>query len=365
MAASQRRADHHRVRPAGDGLGDVAAVAHATVGDDLHVLPGLEHVLGARGGHVGDRRRLGHADAQHTSRRARGAGPHAHQHPGSPRAHEVQTGAVARAPADHDGHRDLAGELLQVERLDDRRDVLGRDHRALDDQDVKPCLERDLVVVAHALGGQRRRDDDALGLDLLDPPADELGLERLAVDLLHLARGELRGEAGDALELLVRVLEARPDPFEVQDGEAAEPADDARGVGRDHAVHRRGQQRELEAVGPERPGDVDVVGIARAPGGHDGDVVEAVCTPRLLATADLYFHRAILGLEADEKTPLRGGAGRRFAQFAGRTTTRSEGSNALADDRKAGVLREPSTGSCGCARGAAARTPLAAGRSRR
>ena len=35
VGARERRADHHRVGAAGDRLGDVAAVAHAAVGDHL------------------------------------------------------------------------------------------------------------------------------------------------------------------------------------------------------------------------------------------------------------------------------------------------------------------------------------------
>src|SRR3712207_6857744 len=46
--------------------------------------------------------------------------------------------------------------------------------------------------------------------------------------------------------------------------------------------HGGGQQRELEAVVAELPRDVDVVGVARAPGRHDRDVVEAVCAAGLL-----------------------------------------------------------------------------------
>ena len=66
----------------------------------------------------------------------------------------------------------------------------------------------------------------------------------------------------------------------------------AGGLGRDDAVHRRGQHRQLELVGAELPGDVDVVGVARAPRGHDRDVVEAVGAAALLAASDLYFHRS-------------------------------------------------------------------------
>ena len=42
-----------------------------------------------------------------------------------------------------------------------RGDVLGRDHGALDDEDVEAGLERDLVVVGHPLRGQRPGGDRA------------------------------------------------------------------------------------------------------------------------------------------------------------------------------------------------------------
>src|SRR5213078_3488037 len=132
---------------------------------------------------------------------------------------------------------------------------------------------------------------------------------RRAVDLLHLARRDLLGQRGDALELLVGVLVAAEDALEVQDRETAELADDAGHARRDDAVHRRGQQRQLEAVVPQLPGDVDVVGVACAPGGHDRDVVEAVSAAGFLPAADLDLHFRILGLVADEKTPRRRGPG--------------------------------------------------------
>ena len=51
--------------------------------------------------------------------------------------------------------------------------------------------------------------------------------------------------------------------------------------------------------GPERPGDVDVVRVARAPRGHDRDVVEAVASATLLALADLDLHQWILETGGD------------------------------------------------------------------
>ena len=60
-----------------------------------------------------------------------------------------------------------------------------------------------------------------------------------------------------------------------------------RGARRADPVHRRGHHRQLELIGPELPGDIDVVGVAGAPRGHDRDVVEAVGLPTLLAAPDL------------------------------------------------------------------------------
>ena len=173
--------------------------------------------------------------------------------------------------------------------------MLAGDDGPLDHENVEARVERDLVVAQHALGRQRRGADDSLGLDLADPLGDQLLLDGLAVDLLHLARSELLGQRGDPLELLLGVLVAGEDPFEVEDPEAAEVPDDARRRRRDHPVHRAAEHRQLEAVVTELPGDVDVVGVAGAPRGHDRDVVEAVSAPCLLAAADLYFHFAILG----------------------------------------------------------------------
>jgi hypothetical protein len=63
--------------------------------------------------------------------------------------------------------------------------VLGRDHRALDNEDVEAGLDRHLVVLGDALRGQRAGRDRARLLDLLDALGDELGLDRLLVDPLH------------------------------------------------------------------------------------------------------------------------------------------------------------------------------------
>ncbi len=196
---------------------------------------------------------------------------------------------------------------------------------------------------ADALRRQRGGDDDALGLDLGDPLCDQLGNDGCVVDLLHLARGRLLGQLGDPLELLLGVLVAREDALEVEDRETAELADQAGRVRRDDAVHRRGKQREVEAIVAELPRDVDVVGVSRAPGRHDRDVVEAVCTAGLLPSADLNLHWRILGVGADKTTPSKRGREQRDPLFAGAGKSSFELSSGLCTPvaaRRRGLARD-------------------------
>ena len=72
---------------------------------------------------------------------------------------------IGGAAACDDRDRDLGDELLEVERLRFGRDVLSRDHGALDHEDVEAGLERDLVEVGRALRSERPGGDDARFLD--------------------------------------------------------------------------------------------------------------------------------------------------------------------------------------------------------
>ena len=77
-----------------------------------------------------------------------------------------------------------------------------------------------------------------LRLELTDPLLDEVGLHRLAVELLHPAGGLLGREPGDLLEDGLRVGVAGPEPLEVQHAEAAEPTELGGGGRRHDAVGR-------------------------------------------------------------------------------------------------------------------------------
>ena len=88
-------------------------------------------------------------------------------------------------------------------------------------------------------GRDRRARRDAGLLDLADALADQLGLDRLGVDLLHPRRGLVGVELGDLLEQRLGVLVAGPQALEVEHADAAEPADLDGGGRADDAVHGR------------------------------------------------------------------------------------------------------------------------------
>src|SRR5690606_23342996 len=126
---------------------------------------------------------------------------------------------------------------------------------------------------------------------LLDPLPDQLLLDGGRVDLLQAAGRGLRVEAADLVEQRRRVLVARPQALEVEHAEAAELADADRRGRRDDRVHGSGQERQLETVGVDLPGDRDLLRVPRTAAGDDRDVVAGVRPAAALAAPDLVLSR--------------------------------------------------------------------------
>ena len=197
VGACERRADHHRVGAAGDRLRDVAAVAHAAVGDHA----ARSRRSRACAASAPPRRRRSPSPA---GRRCRARRASCRSRPGrrrrARRPRRCASGAGPcgrrRSRRRRPGTGTSRDELLQVQRLGDRRETCSAETTVPWITRMSSAgLERDLVVLAHALRRERRGRDDALLLDLPDPLGDQLGLDRLAVDLLHLARGDARAAA--------------------------------------------------------------------------------------------------------------------------------------------------------------------------
>ena len=247
LGAGQRRADHQHVRAGGDRLGQLAAAAHAAVGDDRHVAAGLGEVRVARRRDVADGGHLRHADAEHLARRARGARADADEDRRGALVHQREGGlGVGRvADRDRDGH--VARELGERQR------VVARSRGGAP---TRPGTGR---------GTGRRRARRRTGRTGGRPPgvaataacepAAWISSSRRATRSSRIGcrvgLGEERldlvvGRGRDPLEDLVRVVVAGLDALEVEDREAAEPRERAGEPGVDDGVHRRRQDRDRQ-----------------------------------------------------------------------------------------------------------------------
>ena len=168
----------------------------------------------------------------------------------------MQRGLVVRAAPDDDGQLVVRDELLEVERLGPRGDVLRGNDGALDDEDVELRVQRDLVVSLHALRRQRGGRDDAAIFDLTDALVDQVFFDRLEVDLLHPVRRLGVGERGDLFIDRVGILVTGPETFEVEHGQPAELPDLDRRLRGDGSVHRGGEQGQRSRV--RRDGTIEI-----------------------------------------------------------------------------------------------------------
>ena len=107
--------------------------------------------------------------------------------------------------------------------------MLAGDHGALDHEHVEARLHGDLVVAQDTLRCQRGRHHHLLLLDFAYPLGDQLGLDGLPVDLLHLPGGLVLGQRRDPLELGLGILVACEDALEVQHRQPADPGQGFRG----------------------------------------------------------------------------------------------------------------------------------------
>ena len=111
---------------AGHSVGELAAAAHAAVGDDRHVAAALIEVVVARRGDVGDRGDLRHANAEDVSRRARSSWPDAHEDRGG--QHEAR--AVQHGLAEAESHIGVPRREQRDQRRPDEEHADGRAERS-------------------------------------------------------------------------------------------------------------------------------------------------------------------------------------------------------------------------------------------
>ena len=202
--------------PRRERLADVGADAHAAVGDDRDAHAASPHVLVTRGRDIGRGSHLRHADAEHASCRACGARTDADQDARDAGLHQLERRLVMDAVADDD--RDVAcpDQLLERELVVRLGRMPRGEHCALDDKDVGACLLNDLGALLGSRRDCRDRTRHAGSLDRVDALRDELGLDRLAIDLFEDGVDVRLVRLGDSLDDRRGVLVAGVDAVEVQ-----------------------------------------------------------------------------------------------------------------------------------------------------
>src|SRR5438132_7374376 len=100
----ERASDHDRVRTASERFANIAAFAHAPVGDDGNIARSFFEISVACGGAIDCRRYLGHAETKHAARSARRAWTNADEHSRRTALHDFESNIESYRVADD--HRD-------------------------------------------------------------------------------------------------------------------------------------------------------------------------------------------------------------------------------------------------------------------
>ena len=166
--------------------------------------------------------------------------------------------------------------------------MLSRHRRATNDEEISPGVDDGLGEPRRILRRQGPGHRHSGGPNLGHPGGDELGLDRLGVDLLHAAGGgDVVTQPGQLLEVRRGILVTGPQSLEVEHTEATQaPELDGRRRAH-HRVHWRGHDREVEGESVDAPLQVHHLGAAGAPGRDESDVIQAVRPGGTLAASDV------------------------------------------------------------------------------
>ena len=166
---------------------------------------------------------LWNANAQYAPGCAGGSRANAHHHPGSTGSHQLQRHLIGDAITDHHGQAHALAQLFEVQGgLTFRTDVVGRHHRGLHKEEIRACFSDGLAETHRCHWGATHSGDAPLGLDVLNPFADQLLLDGLAVDLLH-QRNKFRfADGGNAIQNRIGILVTGLNTLKVQNAKGTQ-----------------------------------------------------------------------------------------------------------------------------------------------
>ena len=151
----------------------------------MDISAGLIQISDPGSGRVSDRCRLGNTNPENTSGRASCPRSNTDEDADRTGTHEVERCRVAGDATDDHRHLAVGDVLLEIEWLLPAGHVLGRHHGALNHEDVETGLECQWGPTVDTLRRQAGSGDNARRLQLGNPLADEVRVDRLEVDLLH------------------------------------------------------------------------------------------------------------------------------------------------------------------------------------
>src|SRR5262245_41707777 len=136
LRLGERAAHHDCVGAASQRFANVAALAHAAVGNDRHIPRCFFEVSVARCRAVHSGSDLRDSESKHTARSASSSGPDTNQDRSRPALHYFKSHVVSDCVSHDHGDAHLAAKFFKVERLVLRRNMADGGNRTLHNENV-------------------------------------------------------------------------------------------------------------------------------------------------------------------------------------------------------------------------------------
>src|SRR5258705_4153662 len=220
VSLGKRAAHHDRVCAASQRLANVAASAHAAVGDNRHIPRCFFEVSIARCRAIDRGSHLRNPESEHTTRSASSSRPDTNQDRSRPALHYLKSHIVPDCVSHN--HRDthFAAKFFKIERLVLRRNVTDGGNRALHNENVRASFLRDPPKFHRALRNGTHGGYNSGVLDLAHTCRNEILLDGFLGNSLQ-QRSNLRfTRFYDFFQDFPRVLLARLDSLQVRYGQS-------------------------------------------------------------------------------------------------------------------------------------------------
>ena len=127
----------------------------------------------------------------------------------------MQGSGVGRNSTDNNGNIKLIDEAFEVEGLCTRGDMLGRNRRPTDHEEINTRLDNSAPIALGPLGGKLSGDHDSRVSDVLEAFGDEISLDGCRIDLLKPRDRTFGGELGNLIQDRLRIFVTSPQTIQV------------------------------------------------------------------------------------------------------------------------------------------------------